>query len=131
MLSLGLMQRLNETHVIPALLPGGKVYFPQTLLLLHGISGKWAGRPLCKVKKWFLHLPDNILTSPGVHGKCYRQGCSKGLSPPGKGGTRHGLQHLCLHNMVSSGFGVKECIQESASTFWHCLEPSRESLNIW
>ena len=87
MLSLGLMQRLNVMRPIPGLLPGCEVDLPQALLLLQGISGQSAGRPLCKVKKGFPHLPDNISAFPGVLGKC--QGCSKGLSPPGEGRTRH------------------------------------------
>ena len=90
MLNLGLMQRLNVMRPIPGLLPGCEVDLPQALLLLQGISGQSAGRPLCKVKKGFPHLPDNISAFPGVLGKC--QGCSKGLSPPGEGRTRH-----CLH----------------------------------
>ena len=50
------LPRVFLTRPSPALLPGCGLVLPQAFLLPHGISGQWAGRPVCKVKKWFLHL---------------------------------------------------------------------------
>ena len=118
------------TCPIPALLPGCEIDLPQLLLLLHEIAGQWEGRPLCKVKKGFLHLPDNFLASPGPHGECHQQACSRGLSPPGEAGTRHCLHPLYLHTMGSSGFRVKEGICYSIFSFRHCLAPNRHLVKV-
>ena len=97
---------------------------PQPLLLPHGVSEQWAGRLLCKVKKWFLHLLDNFLAFPGPHRECHRQSCSRGLSPPEDGGARHYLHPLCLH---TSGFSVKECICYSTCF----IDYIKDFLTVW
>ena len=74
--------------------------------------------------------PDNFLASPGSHGECHQRACSKGLCPPGEGGTSHSLHPLCLHTMSSSGFRAKECIQHSTPSPRHCLAHSMHSFNI-